>query len=192
MSRFSDEPIKSPLAGNEQFPATDPSTGDDISATPLIITQFAQQNMGIATGSTQGLVSGPNGDKLAALYSKAQLDSEFTQLKEVAFPLFVGGPSDGAVSIYQHVLADINWTLVSFVASVSAGSTNVAITINGVNVIGLSGIPITTAGVGATASGVFPNQTLQSNDVLGYTLSGTTGNCKNLRLSMLINAVTTL
>lgn len=191
MSRFSDEPLKSPLAGNEFIPATDPTSGDDISFTPLIITQFAQAHMGIATGSTQGVVSGPNGDKLSALYTKGQLDGEFTDLKQVAFPIFVGTPSDGAVAIYQHVMA-LHWTLVSFVASVSAGSTNVAITINGVNVTGLAVIPVTTAGVGATASGAFPNQTLQVNDILGFTLSGTTGNCRNLRISMLINAVTSL
>ncbi len=76
MARLGDNPIKNPLSGSEVGAATDPSTNDDIGWTPLTITQFAQQNMTLASGSTRGLISGPMADKLASLYTNSQIDGK--------------------------------------------------------------------------------------------------------------------
>jgi hypothetical protein len=181
MARFSDNPIKNPLAGTEIIPATDPSTTDDIGMTPQIISNYAQSYMSLATGSTQGLISGPQADKLAALPSDAQLN----ELLEVAFPFFAGTPSNGTQTIYTHLL-DPFWEFIVGYGQVSAGSTNLTVNINGTPIAGWNSIPITTAGATFTT----PNDAtckLQSGSQISVTLAGTTGNCANLMFSMRAN-----
>jgi hypothetical protein len=183
MARFSGNPIKNPLAGNEIIPATDPSTTDDIGLTPAILTNYSQQNMGLATGSAQGLISGANADKLTALPTDAQLQ----QLLEVAFPLFIGAPTDGVQSIYTHLL-DPQWEFTNGYGAVSAGSTNLTITINGTPVNGWNNIPITSTGAPFPTT-LDASATLPAGSTLGLTLAGTTGNCANMRFSMKASSV---
>jgi hypothetical protein len=191
MARFSGNPTKNPLVGNELIPATDPSTSNDIAMTPLVITQFAQANMTIATGSTQGLISGSQADKLAGLPSNAQLSAEIAQLAEVAIPVFIAAPSNGSINIYQHVL-DVPWILSFAYTQMSAGSANVSITKNNVNIAGFTNMGITSSAKTFTGTDTQANMTFNQGDLLGLTLSGTTGNAANMLLSIRANATIVL
>jgi hypothetical protein len=188
MARFSGNPIKSPLVGNEYIPATDPATTNDISFTPLIITQFVATNMALASGSTNGLIDGPNYAKLLALPSAAQLATDLGELGQVAFPIFIAAPSNGALTIYQHVLS-VPWQVSSMTLFCSAGSTNVSFTKNGNPIVFVGGtsVPITTVSSTQIAGDTTPNETFQPGDKLGIILSGTTGNCVNVGISVLLN-----
>ena len=180
MARLNANPIKSPLAGTEGGSLTDPTTGNDVGFTPLTITQFAQENMTIATGSTQGLIAGAQGDKLAGLPSDTQLQ----ELLEVAFPFFVGAPSNGTQVIYTHLLA-ADWLFDLAYGAVSAGSTNLTVSINGTPVNGWNNVPV--LGVGTSNTYVTSQDAscnLISGSSVSVTLAGTTGNCANLRFSM--------
>jgi len=180
MARFSDNPIKNPLAGSELIPATDPSTGDDIALTPVLITIFAQQNMGLASGSNQGSVSGPNGDKLTALRTNAATDLLLAQLGQIPFPIFIGTPVNGTIEIYKNVLG--NDVVFDFMyLSLASGSSNLTVNINGTPITGWSGINVTStpsAKVTATAA-----KTLHADDVLSLTFAGSS-TPTNLRASL--------
>jgi hypothetical protein len=181
MARFSDNPTKSPLSGAEIIPATDPSTGNDIGITPVILQQFTQSAGGLASGSTNGLMTGPQSDKLNSLFNQTQFINCLNQLSGQAYPFFSGQPADGFIEIYQHVLQQpVN--LNSVAAKCSAGSTNVVVMINGVAVTGLSfGI---SAG-STTLSNATANFQLVNNSVVGFNFTGTTGNCRNVRITLL-------
>jgi hypothetical protein len=139
--------------------------------------------MTLATGSTQGLVSGANGDKLTGLPSEGQLQ----ELLEVAFPLFIGTPTNGVQSIYTHLL-DPQWEFTVGYGAVSAGSTNLTVTINGTPVNGWNNIPITSTGTPFPTS-LDATATLAAGSTLGLTLTSTTGNCANMRFSMKASSV---
>jgi hypothetical protein len=191
MARFSDEPLKNPLSGAERLAATDPATMDDVGMTPLIITQFAQQNMTLATGSTQGLVSGPNGDKLTALPTDAQLSTWLGELSQVPIPIFIGAPANGSLSIYQHVLS-MPWKIQTMALAVSAGSTTLSLTKNGNAILFAPGgyaSPVGTVSTTQIAGDTSPNETFQPGDVLGLSLASTSANCANLRCSVYATAL---
>ena len=183
MARVADNPVNNNPGANDPILSENLSTGDDQSLTPLIITQFAQQNMGLATGSSNGLVSGPNGDKLAGLDTQAETDTRVTQLSQTAMPVFIGTPADGYIIIYQHATAT-EWLLSAAFACVSAGSTNLTVSKNGVAIPGFTSIPITSSFTIPTPTGPSSGYTLSLSDTLGLTFAGTTGNCVNLRFSM--------
>jgi hypothetical protein len=189
MARFSGDPLKNPLTGNEFIPFTDPNTGNDGSCNPSIITQFVATNMQLANGSSNGLIDGPDLAKLQALPTNATLSSQLGELGQVAIPLFIAAPTNGTVVIYQHVLS-VNWNIQTMELFTSAGSTNVQLQINGTPItfapFGTTN-PATTVPQSNIASG---SRTLHPGDQLGYALSGTTGNAANLVAS--IYATTTL
>jgi hypothetical protein len=190
MARFSDDPIKNPLSGAEILAATDPATMNDVGMTPLIITQFAQKNMGLATGSTQGVVSGPNGDKLTALPTAAALATQLGELAQVAIPIFIGAPANGSLQLYQHVLS-VPWRIQSMALAVSAGSTSLSLTKNGNAIQFTPGGYQSAVGTVSTtqlAADTSPNDTFQPGDVLGISLGSTSGNCANLRCSVYATA----
>lgn len=189
MARFGDNPLKSVLVGNEQIPAQDPSTGDDIQFTPLIITQFVMSNGGLANGSTNGLIDPLNYAKLLALDSQAQTNARVAQLSEEAIAAFFSVPTNGTFTIYQHVL-DIPWVLALSKLIVSAGSTNVSILKNGVAIAGFTLNPATTVSGQYAVSGGSSNYTFAFGDVLALSFTGTTGNCANLAAS--IKAIATI
>jgi len=197
MSRFSDEPLKTPLSGAERIAATDLSTGDDVGMTPLIIAQFAQGAMTVATGSTQGVVSGPNGDKLSALPTNASLDTEFAQLGEVSIPIFIGTPGNGVLSIYQHCL-DVPWLITKMVVASAAGSSiaTVQTWANGStsahSLLGLTNISVGSTYNAANCSDVPGYATLNYLDQLLISLGSTSGSCVNLRCSIKAIAQTLL
>lgn len=182
MARFSDNPQKNPLSGTELMAATDAASGNDIAITPLVLTQFVTENMGLANGSSQGAVSGPNGDKLNALYSKAQIDNLLAQLGQVPFPIFIGTPVDGTIEIFRNVTGnamvfDFMWF------ALASGSTNLTVLIDGTPVTGWTGINITSASNGAVATAA---KTLLSGSILALQFSASS-TPKNLRLSLLSN-----
>ena len=181
MARFSDNPTKSPLSGAELIPATDPSTGNDIAITPVILQQFTQAMGGLAMGTTNGLMTGSQSDKLNALFNQTQFINCLNQLSGQAYPFFSGQPADGFIEVYQHVLQQpVN--LNSVAACCSAGSTNVIVMINGIAVTGLSfGISAGTT----TLSTATANFQMVNNSVLGLNFSGTTGTCRNARITLL-------
>lgn len=187
MARFSGNLIKNPLAGNEIFPATDPTSGLDIGATPVILSSYVAQNLPLANGSTNGAMTGAQATKLNALPTAASLSKQIGELGEVAIPVFVATPTNGSISIYQHVL-DVPWTLAFAYASLSAGSTNVTITKNGVNIAGFTSVAVGNTSTTMTGTDTPANMTFNQQDVLGFTLAGTTGGAANLLLSIRANA----
>lgn len=182
MARFSGNPIKGILAGNEDIAATDPATNADISITPMVITQFVATNMGLASGSTNGLIDGLSFAKLLALDTQAQTDARVALLAQVAIPVFFSVPADGSFKIYQHIL-DMAWTLSLANLYVSAGSTNISVLKNGVAIPGFTNIPATSVAAQFAVSGGTGNYTFNTGDVLSLSFVGTTGNCANLAAS---------
>lgn len=185
MARFSGNPVKSPLYGNESVPATDPSTTDDIQFTPTIITQFVAQNMQVANGSSNGLIDAASYTKLLALDTQAQTNTRVNQLAELAIPTFFSAPANGYFWIYQHVITT-PWLLDAANTFCSAGTTNLTVLKNGTSLVGLSNMVVTTAArtysvsVGTGSS----NYTYNLGDVLGLSFSGTTGTCVNAAVSI--------
>ena len=173
--------------GNEGGALTDPTTTLDVGFTPVTITQFAQLNMTLATGSTQGLISGSMGDKLTALPTAASITKQVGELAEVAIPIFISTPVNGAISIYQHV-CDVPWVLSFAYASLSAGSTIVTLTKNAVNIAGFTNAAVNTVSTTITGTDTPANMTLNQKDVLGVSLTATTGGSANLLLSLRANA----
>jgi hypothetical protein len=193
MARFSGDPLKNPLTGNEFIPFTDPSTGNDGSCNPSIVTQFVAQNMAVAAGSSNGLIDAASYAKLQALPTDAVLATQIGELAQVAIPIFFASPSNSTAVIYQHVLT-VPWQLKTLVLFTSAGSTNVQITNNGNPVTWAPAgttIPATTGTAGGEqiASGTGGFNVFQPGDQLGIVLSGTTGNCANLAVSILATAI---
>lgn len=193
MARFSDDPLKNPLTGNEFIPATDPATDDDISMTPAIITQFVMTTGSLANGSSNGFIDAANYAKLIALPTDAALSSQLGELAQVSVPIFIAAPTNGTIVIYQHVLS-VPWVIQEMVLFTSAGSTNVQLQINGTPItfapFGITN-PATTGT--ATTTNIASNatgRTLHTGDQLGIAFSGSTGNVANLVAS--IGAVGTL
>jgi hypothetical protein len=197
MARFSDEPLKTTLSGSERIAATDLSTGDDVGMTPLIITQFAQTAMTVAVGSTQGVVSGPDGDKLSALPTNAQLNTEFAQLGEVSIPIFIGTPGNGVLSIYQHCL-DVPWLITRMVVACATGSSAATIqtwangSTSAHSILGLTNIAVGSTYNVADSSDSAGVATLNYLDQLLISLGSTSGSCVNLRCSIKAIAQTLL
>ena len=186
MARFSGNPQKSPLAGNEDIAATDPSTGNDIAITPLVITQFVATNMGVAAGSTNGLIDAASYAKLLALDTQAQTNVRVGQLAEMPFPIFFSAPANGTFVIYQHIL-DIAIQLQNGYFFCSAGSTNVTILKNGSAIPGFTSVPATTVPAQYSVSGGSTNYTFNIGDILSINFAGTTGNCVNVGASLRAN-----
>lgn len=186
MARFSGEPIKNPLQGNEFIPLTDPNTGNDGSCNPSIITQFVAQNMQVANGSSNGLIDGAAYAKLAALDTQAQTNVWKDQLAEVTMPIFFSAPANTAtIAIYQQVWSDSTWDLSGGSFLVSAGSTNITLYKNGGAIAGL-----TSLGVGSSPHtySIGTPVPFVVGDLLGISMSGTTGNCANLAASLMFTA----
>jgi hypothetical protein len=189
MARFSGDPLKNPLTGNEFIPATDPGTGNDVSMTPSIITQFVATNMDVANGSSNGLIDAASYAKLLALPSNAVLSSQLSELSQVALPIFIAAPANGTSVIYQHGLS-IPWTVQTMTLFTSAGSTNVQFQINGTPVtFGPFGTtnPATTSPETNISTGA-TNRVIHPGDQVGIAISGTTGNAANLAISIYATA----
>lgn len=179
-ARFSDNPVKNPLQGNELIPGTDPDTDDDFSVTPEILTQFAQENMGLANGTTQGAMSGAQSEKLNDLYTRAELDAIIAQLGQFPFPVFIGTVVDGFIEIYRNVLGEpVVFDFMWF--ALSSGSTTLTVKIDGVAVTGWTNVAVTTASGGASATA---DKTLPAGSILGLEFSGSGGPPTNLRLTL--------
>ena len=183
MARFSGNPIKTPLTGNELLGATDPSTGSDVAITPLILTQFSAANTGVASGSSNGFIDPTNYAKLIGLDTQAQTNARVAKLSEVAIPTFFGAPANGTFMVYQHIL-DMAWTFSLCNLQVSAGSTNVTVLKNGVAIPGFTSIPATSVAAQYSVSGGSSNYTFNFGDSLSLSFAGTTGNCANLAASL--------
>lgn len=183
MGRLNANPLKSTLSGSEGWAATDPSSGNDVGLTAASLTTYAQSNMGLATGSSNGLVTGPNGDKLSALPTASTIASRFAQVGEVAIPIFVGSPGNGYVPLYTHVL-DVPWVLSFAYASLTAGSTQLTLTKNQVAIGGFTQEWIGSGRRTLTASDTAPNLTLNQGDVLGISLGSTIGGAANMMISI--------
>lgn len=179
-ARFSDNPVKNPLAGNELLAGTDSNNDTDICVTPDILVQYTQDNMGLASGTSQGAMSGAQAEKLDDLYTRAELDGIIAQLGQFPFPVFFGTVSDGFVEVYRNVL-DESVTFEFMWFQMSSGSSLLTVKIDGVAVTGWTSIPIGTVsdGASATAANVLP-----SGSVLGFEFAGSGGSPTNLRLTL--------
>lgn len=179
-ARLGDNPIKDPLVGNEEIAGTDPDTNSDFTTTPDILTQFVQENLGLANGSSQGAMSSAQYEKLEALYTRAELDVILAAHNQFPFPIFFGTVSDGFVEVYRNVLdQSVEFSFMWF--QMSSGSSLLTVKIDGVAVTGWTGVPISTASGGAVASA---NKTLPAGSVLGLEFAGSSGSPTNLRLTL--------
>lgn len=179
MARFSDNPQKSPLTGSELLAATDTDTGNDIAITPDALTQYAQENMSLAGGSENGLMTGAQSNKLNALRTDAATDLLLAQLGQIPFPIFIGTPVDGTIELYRNVLGN-NIVFDFMYFELSSGSTNVSVLIDGTPITGWSSVPVTTASGSAAATAA---KTLAPGSVLSLTFAGSS-TPQNLRLSL--------
>lgn len=180
LARLGDNPIKNPLAGNEKLVGTDPNTDLDFCVTPDILSQFVQDTMGLASGTSQGAMSGAQAEKLDALYTRAELDAIFATLSQFPFPVFFGTVSDGFVEIYRNVLDEsVVFDFLYF--GMSSGSSLVTVKIDGTPVTGWTNVALSSVGGSATASAA---KTLAPGAVLGLEFSGSGGPATNLRLTL--------
>lgn len=179
MARFGDNPIYSDPPGDLRIPCEDLTTDDDYCLTPDILTTFAQENMPLATGSENGLISGANADKLTALYTKAELDALFAQTAQFPFPIFIASPSDGFIEVFQNVLDnDVVWDAAAF--ALSSGTGYLTVKIDGTPITGWDNLHLTSTPGSATATAA---KTLAPGSVLGLEFSaGATP--VNLRLTL--------
>lgn len=179
MARFGDNPLYLDPPGDLRIPCEYLTTDDDYCLTPDILTQFAQENMDLASGTNNGLISGPEADKLAVLYTKAQLDSLFSQLGQFPFPIFIANPVNGSIEIYRHIITNpVTWGSTWF--ALSSGTAYVTVTIDGVPVTGWENIHLTSASTGAVATGA---NVMPQGSILGLTFAGC-GSPVNLRLTL--------
>lgn len=186
MARFGDNPIANPVPANALIPFEDPTNDDDFCVTPAILTSFVQEHMALANGTNNGLMSGAQADKLNALYTKAQLDSFFTQLGQFPFPVFIASPVDGFIEVYQNVLGnEVVFDFMYF--DLSSGSTFLTVKIDGVPVTGWTNVLITNVSGGAVATAA---KTIPPAGILGLEFSGS-GAPENLRVTMKGNVVLT-
>jgi hypothetical protein len=167
-ARLGDNPIKDPLAGNERIAGTD------------ILTQYVQENLGLANGSSQGAMSSEQYEKLNDLYTREELDVILTAHNQFPFPIFFGTVSDGFVEVYRNVLdQSVDFDFMWF--QMSSGSSLLTVKIDGVAVTGWTGVPISTVSGGAIATAA---KTLPAGSVLGLEFSGSGGSPTNLRLTL--------
>ncbi len=180
LARLGDNPVKDPLAGNEKLTGTDPNTGNDFCVTPDILTQFVQDNLGLASGTSQGAMSGAQAEKLNALYTRAELDVILAAHNQFPFPIFFGTVTNGFVEVYRNVLGQAI-VFDYFYQAMSSGSSLVTVKIDGTPVTGWTSVPVNVAGsqVFATAA-----KTLAPGSVLGLEFAGSGGTPTNLRLTL--------
>jgi len=158
MARFSDNPIKSVLAGNELLPGTDPSSGDDICVTPDIFLTYCAQNLPLATATGNGLFTSSGFSRLFdETYTKDEIDAKNAILKVNVIGFFVGVVADGYLEFYCHLDNDMTITEAFF--KTSSGTVTASVQIDGVSVTGLANIAVTSAGqrVAATALNFLPS-----------------------------------
>jgi hypothetical protein len=179
-ARLGDNPTKTDLSGVERIAGTDPDTDEDFCVTPDILSQFVQENMALASGTSQGAMSGAQAEKLNALYTRSELDAIIGQLGQFPFPVFIGTVVDGFIEIYRNVLDEsVVFDFMYF--QMSSGSTLLTVKIDGVAVTGWTGVPISTASGAATATAA---KTIAPGGVLGLEFSGSGGTPSNLRLTL--------
>ncbi len=182
MARFGDNPLMDPVTPALIMPGTNTDTDEDVSVTVQVLADGIAPLLPLATGSTQGVVTGPDGDKLAALYSKAQLDALFAQLAQTLLPIFFGTASDGSLELLvNNTDNDIVIQVANFACS--SGSVTAALTIDGTPITGLSALNISSTPGSATASAL---NTLAPGSVLGVTFTGSTGSPgpENVRITL--------
>jgi len=150
MARLGDNPIKSPLAGNELIPATDPSDNTDICLTPAILRDYIALNLPIATATGNGLFSAAEYARLYDTYTIGQIDAKTNLLKQEALGFFVGVVADGYIEFMKNPINDLTIRNARF--CVASGTVTCSVQINGVSVTGLALIAVTSAGQLAAAT----------------------------------------
>jgi hypothetical protein len=150
MARFGDNPVKSPLAGNELIPATDPSSGDDICLTPDILTDFALANFPLATSTGNGLMSSVEFNRIYDTYTIAEIDAKTDVLKIEPIGFYVGTVANGYIEFFCNLLEPL--TIVEAFFRTASGTVTCSVQIGGVSVTGLSAIAVTSAGQQVTAT----------------------------------------
>lgn len=182
MARFADNPTVDPLTSAVIFPVTDTATGEDGKVTAQILADGIAALLPLAAGSTQGVVSGADGDKLAALYSKAQIDALLAQLAQTLLPIFLGTASDGSLELLANNSGNAI-TINAAAFACSAGSTQAALTIDGTPITGLDALAVSATPGAANATAA---NTLGVGSVLGVTFSASAGSPgpENVRITL--------
>lgn len=151
MARLGDNPLKSPLTGNELIAGEDPSDDSDICVTPDILVNYAAANLPLATATGNGFMSATDYARLYDTYTQAQIDAKNEILKVELIGFFVGTVANGYLEFYCHL--DNDMTILEAFFKTSSGTVTASVQINAVSVTGLASIAVTSAGqrVAATA-----------------------------------------
>lgn len=170
-TRFSNNPVQSPVVNTSRIAATDTATGNDVALTPQGLTEYAQANMSLANGSSNGLMSGEQATKLDALRTSSEEDAINTQLAQLCIPVFIGSPVDGEVLLMRSVYDnDVELDFALF--SLSSGTGQLTVIIDGTPVTGMTDIPLSSTPGSATATAA---KTLAPEQVLGIQFNNGSG-----------------
>lgn len=150
MARFGDNPVKSPLAGNELIAAEDPSDDTDICITPDILVAYAADNLPLSTDTGNGFMSSTDHARLYNTYTQAQIDAKNAILKVELIGFYIGTVANGYIEFYCHLDNDMTITEAYF--KCASGTVNCSVQINGVTITGLSVIAVSSAGSRVAAS----------------------------------------
>lgn len=150
--RFSDNPLKSPLAGTEIIPATDPASLDDVGITPQILIDWGVANGDPATGTANGYMAATDKAKLDALPDNVDLETDLNAAVRQALGLVLGVPTNGYIPLFYNVLGE-SIQLKTIYVRLASGTLTLTVKINGVAIPDLTNIPVTSSGFTYTASG---------------------------------------
>jgi hypothetical protein len=168
MARFSDNAVKTTLVGTEVLPATDMDTNGDIGVTPATLATYINQNVGLASAGTAGLMSPGQYTKLGDLYTKTQLDTKFGLVEQQPLGMFFATPSNGLLEIFQNPCDALE--LDALYARASAGSAKISVRIDGADVTGFASLWVVAGtSVSATASAA---NAMATGAVLGLNVAG--------------------
>lgn len=166
MARFGDNPVKSPLAGNELIPATDPSDDSDIALTPDILAAYLASNLPLATATGNGLMSSTDYARLYDTYTIAQIDAKNAILKVELIGFYIGTVANGYIEFYCHL--DNDCYIQEAWLKTASGTVTCSVQINGVSVTGLATLAVSSTGQRFAATAL---NFLESGDVVGLLMA---------------------
>lgn len=141
MARLGDNPIKSPLDGNELIPFTDPGTNDDGCTTPDGLQAYLLANLPLATDTGNGLMSAADHIRLYSLYTAPRIDAFNAIFKEEAIGFYVGTVANGALAFMANALDAL--TIETAYVACASGTVTLAVQIDGVSITGMGAIAVT-------------------------------------------------
>lgn len=178
MARFANQPSINPLTSTCGLPGEDTSNNQDFFVGVDVLTQYVQEHMAVANGSSSGLMSGSSFQKLEDLRTRDEDDAIFAQFEQIIIPLFIPNPEDGTIEVMENVTDnDVYIERVGF--GIGSGSAIMTVTIDSIPVTGMTNLDVGTPGAeDATAANL-----LEPGAILGLMFSSSGGAPTNLRVT---------